>query len=72
MTPSRGRFGFVPVMVNATEYSVLHNSYGLLRSPWNSNRDPFMTRHDHVFGYTNNRKPSGCKQYRDAAKNKDW
>eukprot|EP00903_Cladosiphon_okamuranus_P022443 g20643.t1 len=72
MTPQRGRFGFVPVMANATEYSKLFNSYGLLRSPWNSHPDPFLTRHDRLFGYTNNRKPAGCKQYRDAVKKNTW
>ncbi|CBJ31176.1 putative scytonemin-related tyrosinase [Ectocarpus siliculosus] len=72
MTPSRGRFGFVPVMANATEYSTLHNPYGLLRSPWNTHPEPFLTRHDRLFGYKNNRKPSGCKQYRDAARKDTW
>ncbi|CAN0176128.1 unnamed protein product, partial [Hapterophycus canaliculatus] len=72
MVPDRGRFAYVPVMANATEYSVIHNPYGLLRSPWNTYNEPFLTRHDHLFGYTNNRKPSGCKQYRDAAMTDSW
>lgn len=72
MTPGRGRFGFVPVMANAHEYSGLYNSYGLLRAPWNSHPDPFLTRHDRLFGYSNNRKPAGCKQYRDAARKNSW
>ncbi|CAN0489741.1 unnamed protein product, partial [Laminaria digitata] len=46
-----GRFGYVPVMTNATEYSPLSNPYGLLRSPWNSDSTPFLTRHDRLFGY---------------------
>eukprot|EP00904_Undaria_pinnatifida_P005044 jgi/Undpi1/166/HiC_scaffold_1.g00163.m1 len=72
MTPDRGRFAFVPVMANATEYSNVYNSFGLLRAPWNSDPNPFLTRHDHVFGYVNNRKPSGCKQYRDAVRKDTW
>ena len=68
----RGRFAYVPAMIDAREYSVLHNAYGLLRSPWNTDPNPFLSRHDHIFGYPNNRKPSGCKQYRDAIQQKEW
>lgn len=70
--PDKGRFAFVPAMANATEYSDLYNSYGLLRSPWNSDSTPFLTRHNMITGYVNNRKPSGCKQYKDAAIQDSW
>lgn len=72
--PERGRFAFVPVMTNASEYvgGARGNSYGMLRSPWNTEPTPFATRSDRLFGYPNNRKPSGCKQYRDALHNDDW
>ncbi|CAM9993354.1 unnamed protein product [Ectocarpus sp. 12 AP-2014] len=70
--PDRGRFGFVPVTTNATEYSRITNAYGMLRSKWNSDSTPFMTRHDGLFGYQNNRKPAGCKQYGDALDHHDW
>ncbi|CAN0353347.1 unnamed protein product [Ectocarpus sp. 6 AP-2014] len=70
--PDRGRFGFVPVMTNASEYSRITNAYGMLRSVWNSDSTPFMTRYDGLFGYHNNRKPAGCKQYRDALDHDDW
>lgn len=72
MTPDLGRFAFVPTMANASEYSTLTNAYGLLRSPWNTDPNPFLTRHDHVFGFVNNRKPAGCKQYRDAVRQSSW
>ena len=68
----RGRFAYVPTMTNAREYSEVYNAFGLLRSPWNTDPIPFLTRHDHIFGYPNNRKPSGCKQYRDAVLKKSW
>ena len=68
----RGRFAYVPTMTNAREYSEVYNAFGLLRSPWNTDPIPFLTRHDHIFGYPNNRKPSGCKQYRDAVLQKSW
>ena len=71
-TPSRGRFAFVPVMTNATDYSNSMNAYGLLRSPWNADRNPFVTRSDLLMGFTNNKKPSGCKKFRDAFNATNW
>lgn len=59
-------------MTNASEYSGITNAYGMLRSAWNSDSTPFLTRHDGLFGYPNNRKPAGCKQYRDTLDHDDW
>eukprot|EP00903_Cladosiphon_okamuranus_P013119 g12236.t1 len=71
-TPARGRFGYIPTMMDATEYSEVHNSYGLLRSPWNNDPTPFLTRSDHLMGFRNHRKPSGCRRYREAMMQKNW
>lgn len=71
-TPDRGRFAYVPVMANATEYSQFYNSYGMLRSAWNTDRNPFLTRHDHLLGFVNNKKPSGCRRFRDAYIAENW
>ena len=71
-TPARGRFGYVPTMMNATEYSDVYNSYGMLRSPWNNDPTPFLTRSDHLMGYVNHRKPSGCRRYREAMMQRTW
>ncbi|CAM9942282.1 unnamed protein product [Scytosiphon promiscuus] len=71
-TPDRGRFGYIPTMLDAAEYSVVHNSYGMLRSPWNNDPTPFLTRSDHLLGFRNHRKPSGCRKYRDAKKQRSW
>lgn len=71
-TPARGRFGYIPTMTNATEYSAVYNSYGMLRSPWNNDPTPFLTRSDHLLGYTNHRKPSGCRRYREAMMQRSW
>eukprot|EP00752_Nemacystus_decipiens_P001330 g1320.t1 len=71
-TPDRGRFAYVPVMANATEYSQFYNPYGLLRSAWNTDRNPFLTRHDHLLGFVNNKKPSGCRRFRDAYIAENW
>lgn len=59
-------------MANATEYSDVVNPYGMLRSPWNADRNPFLTRSDLVFGFKNNKKPSGCLKYRDAKIAANW
>lgn len=48
------------------------NSYGLLRSPWNTDKNPFMTRHDHIFGFVNNLSPSGCSDYKSTIEQSDW
>ncbi|CAM9529630.1 unnamed protein product [Ectocarpus sp. 12 AP-2014] len=71
-TLTQGRFAYVPVMADAREYSAQYNSYGLLRSAWNNDRNPFLTRHDHQLGMMNNKKPSGCRRYRDAYVAEDW
>ncbi|CAM9528588.1 unnamed protein product, partial [Hapterophycus canaliculatus] len=71
-TPVRGRFGYVPTMLDATEYSTLQNSYGMLRSPWNNDPTPFMTRSDHLYGYINHGKPNGCRKYRAAKRQRTW
>ncbi|CAN0149608.1 unnamed protein product, partial [Hapterophycus canaliculatus] len=71
-TPARGRFGYIPTMADATEYSALYNSYGMLRSPWNNDPTPFLTRSDHLLGFRNHRKPSGCRRYRDAMMQRTW
>eukprot|EP00903_Cladosiphon_okamuranus_P007186 g6978.t1 len=71
-TPDKGRFAYVPVMANATEYSQFYNPYGMLRSPWNTDRNPFLTRHDHLLGFVNNKKPSGCRRFRDAYIAENW
>ena len=71
-TVSEGRWAFVPSMTHAWEFSEVHNSYGVLRAPWNNDPTPFMTRHDHIYGYMNNMKPSGCKEYVVAMKKTTW
>lgn len=59
-------------MTNASSYSDVYNAYGLLRAPWNTDDSPFMTRHDHIFGFENNYKPSGCKDYQETVKKRNW
>lgn len=71
-TPDRGRFAFVPTMLNATEYSIIFNAYGMLRSPTNNEPNLFLTRDNHEIGVTNRRKPSGCQEYHDALQANTW
>jgi hypothetical protein len=67
-----GRFGFVFTLCDASEYSALVNSYGLMRAPWNNDPTPFLTRSGFTYGYANNLKPSGCSEYAAVAKLKSW
>ena len=47
-----GRFAYTAVKSDAREFSAITNPYGLLRSPWNTNSAPFLTRFSKVLGYT--------------------
>lgn len=68
---TNGRWGFNAAMTRAENFTTT-NSYGLLRSPWNHDPTPFMTRHDHLYGYFNNLKPSGCAQYHTTLRTNNW
>ena len=71
-TVTEGRWAFVPTMRSAAAFSDVRNSYGLLRAPWNNDPTPFMTRHDAIYGYANNLKPSGCAEYDGALQKPTW
>ncbi|CAM9701035.1 unnamed protein product, partial [Laminaria digitata] len=43
-TVDKGRWAYLPVMTDAWDY--VHNSFGLLRSPWNADSTPYVTRHN--------------------------
>ncbi|CAN0362468.1 unnamed protein product, partial [Hapterophycus canaliculatus] len=47
-TVDRGRWAHIPIMEDAWEY--VHNSYGLLRTPWNVDSTPYVTRHNMTNG----------------------
>ena len=69
---AQGRFAFVPTMTDAHKFTETYNSYGLLRSPWNNDPTPFMTRSSEIYGYENNLKPSGCSEYENAMAQDNW
>lgn len=71
-TPTKGRFGYSSAMADAREFSKLHNSYGVLRAPWNNDPTPFMTRDQQVYGFFNNLKPSGCYEYSSSLAKNTW
>ncbi|CAN0087203.1 unnamed protein product, partial [Scytosiphon promiscuus] len=59
-TVQKGRWAHLSVMKEAWDY--VHNSYGLLRAPWNSDPTPYVTRHN----MTNGRDGQGivtCDDY---------
>lgn len=43
-TVDQGRWAFIPIKEDAWDY--VHNSYGLLRTPWNMDPTPYVTRHN--------------------------
>jgi len=45
---TEGRFAYLPIYRKASEISEIYNPYGLLRSPWNTNPVPYVTRFDKV------------------------
>jgi hypothetical protein len=50
-----GRWAFTPIKYVANnasggDYSRIHNPYGLLRSPWNTNPTPFLLRYRRTLG----------------------
>eukprot|EP00903_Cladosiphon_okamuranus_P019382 g17822.t1 len=47
-TVDDGRWAYLPLMKDAWEH--VHNPYGLLRSPWNLDGTPFVTRHNMTNG----------------------
>lgn len=47
-TVDKGRWAYLPVMEEAWEY--VHNAFGLLRSPWNLDSTPYVTRHNMTNG----------------------
>ncbi|KAJ8606643.1 hypothetical protein CTAYLR_008385 [Chrysophaeum taylorii] len=71
-TVVRGRWAFVRAMTRSQNFSDIYNSYGVLRAPWNNDPTPFMTRHNKIYGFENNMKPSGCKEYAFAMKKTTW
>lgn len=52
-TVEKGRWAYTPIMTNAQAWSNITNPYGLLRSPWNTDRTPFVTRSNYVLGEKN-------------------
>ena len=55
-TPVEGRYAYVPVMQNAINFSDIVSPYGLLKSPWNADPSPYLSRSDRIFGLKNNLK----------------
>lgn len=47
-TVTKGRWAYLDVMQNAWNY--VHNPYGLLRTPWNLDATPYVTRHNLTSG----------------------
>lgn len=49
----KGRWAYTPIMATASSYSPIYNAWGLLRSPWNEDPTPYLTRSNSIFSYLN-------------------
>lgn len=69
---SDGRFAYVSV--DPTSYNIkvdTTNAYGLLRSPWNGNPVPFVSRANTTYGAMQS-NPPGCQWHFEQMKYTDW
>lgn len=55
---AKGRWAYTPVMSDAGSFSNITNAFGLLRSPWNANPTPYVTRHFKVLNLTQGGYPT--------------
>jgi len=69
---TEGRWAYTPVMLNAQSYSGITNAWNLLRSPWNSDPRPYLTRFESLFGFVDNDRPRGCADYWFCLNAKNW
>ena len=65
---SEGRWAYTPVTTGAWDET--HNSYGIMRGPWNNNPRPFVTRSSNLCGYTGFNLPT-CESHFDALADHD-
>ena len=65
---TEGRWAYTPVLADATDYSNITNSYGLLRSPWNTNSVPYFTRYDKTLGHAFYTNFPTCSQFSECVR----
>ena len=69
---SRGRFTYLPVDPDAYNLDAeVENAYGLLRSPWNSNPSPYLTRCNTTYSVLQS-NPPGCEWHFGQMKLTEW
>jgi hypothetical protein len=49
---STGRFAYHKIASLKNESGATTNAYGLMRSPWNQNNNPYLTRHSKSYGFS--------------------
>ena len=68
-----GRWAFTPVLQDARKFSAITNPYGLLRSPWNTNPVPYLTRYSQVLGSQNDGYSlTTCEDFSAALSEYNW
>jgi len=69
---NEGRWAYTPVMTDAQVYSGITNSWNLLRSPWNNDPRPYLTRFETLFNYFDYDRPKGCEEYWGCLQKTNW
>lgn len=69
-----GRWAYTKVMTHARSYSNVTNPYGFLRSPWNTNKVPFVMRSAYVLGkqWGGFSTLPSCDKFSEALANNTW
>ena len=68
-----GRWAFTPVLQDARKFSAITNPYGLLRSPWNTNPVPYLTRYSQVLSAARARYSlTTCDDFSAALSEYNW
>lgn len=70
-TVTSGRWAYTPIMTDAWNFSEVYNSYGLMRSMWNTNKIPYVTRTSETYGYLTSRFPK-CNEVKEQMSIDNW
>ena len=58
--------------MDAQSFSGITNVWNLLRSPWNSDPRPYLTRFETLFNYFDYDRPKGCEEYWGCLQLTNW
>ena len=71
-TMTSGRWAYLSLPRVDVTSSVVRNSYGYLRAPWNNNRRPYITRSHDQCGYVAARPLPTCEAHLSVVRMQTW